>query len=103
MLEHHDATASVDQPKTVRMEQRTKPHVKAQIQLAATLLGVDETTFVTSAAYDRARAAIRDHELTVLSERDREVLLAALDSPAEPPEPLRSAMALRREQTASVE
>ena len=103
MLEHPDATAIIDQPKTVRMEQRTKPHVKAQIQLAAALLGVDETTFVTSAAYDRACAAIRDHELTVLSERDREVLLAALDSPAAPSQALRSAMTLHREQTVHAE
>lgn len=103
MLEHHDATAIVDQPKSVRMEQRTKPHVKAQIQLAAALLGMDETTFVTSAAYDRACAAIRDHERTVLSESDRDVLLAALDSPVAPTEALRGAMALRREQTAHAE
>ena len=49
MLDHNDATAGVNEPKTARMEQRTKPRVKAQIQLAAALLGVDETTFVTSA------------------------------------------------------
>jgi len=36
------------------MEQRTKPSIKAQIQQAAALLGVDETTFVTSVALERA-------------------------------------------------
>ena len=76
------------------MEQRTKPHVKAQIQLAAALLGVDETTFVTSAAYDRAREAITDHERTTLLERDRKALLDALDAPPGPTNALRQAMAL---------
>ena len=99
MLDHNDTTAGVNEPKTARMEQRTKPRVKAQIQLAAALLGVDETTFVTSAAYDRARAAIADHQRTILYDRDRKALLAALDAPAEPTAILREAMALHRTRT----
>ena len=94
MLNHRDTTAVVDEPRSARMEQRTKPHVKAQIQLAAALLGVDETTFVTAAAYDRAREAIADHQRTALFERDREELLAALDAPRGPTTALRQAMAL---------
>ena len=77
------------------MEQRTKPHVKAQIQLAAALLGVDETTFVTTAAYDRARDAIANHQRTVLYDRDREAFLAALDAPPKPTDARREALALR--------
>ena len=100
MLELRDATILIDESKSARMEQRTKPHVKAQIQLAAALLGVDETTFVTTSAYDRALEAIADHQRTVLPDRDREAVLAALDAPAEPTEALRTAMALRRESTA---
>ena len=50
MLSFHDSAATIDEPKTARMEQRTKPRVKAQIQQAAALLGIDETTFVISAA-----------------------------------------------------
>jgi len=45
MLRFQDSTAAIDEPKTARMEQRTKPSVKAQIQQAAALLGIDETTF----------------------------------------------------------
>lgn len=95
MLFWEDATADIDEPKTARMEQRTKPSVKADIQLAAALLGVDETTFVTTAAYDRAREAIADRERTIVRGRDRELLLDALANPAEPTEALREAMALR--------
>ena len=92
----HYASDLVEEPKTARMEQRTKPHVKARIQLAAALLGIDETTFVTNAAYERACATISDHERTMLRDRDRDVLLAALDAPPEPTAALREAMALHR-------
>lgn len=94
MLRFQDSTAAIDEPKTARMEQRTKPSVKAQIQQAAALLGIDETTFVTSAA--QARRTVADHERTRLSAEDREVILAALESPAEPTTALRQALALHR-------
>ena len=35
MLPFHDTTRALDEPKSARMEQRTKPHVKAAIQKAA--------------------------------------------------------------------
>ena len=55
---------------------------------------IDETTFVTSAALERARSTIAEHERTLLSAEDRAVVLAALDAPAEPTEALREAMAM---------
>ena len=94
MLNFNDRAAAIDEPKTARMEQRTKPHVKAQIQRAAALLGVDETTFVTSVALERAQATIVDHERTILSAKDRDLILAALDTPAVPTDALREAMAM---------
>lgn len=96
MLDFKDGSAAIEEPKTARMEQRTKPSVKAQIQWAAALLGVDETAFVTSAALDRARITIADHERTVLSAEDREVVLAAFDVPPEPTPAFREAVALHR-------
>ena len=100
MLDFRDWAADMEGPKTARMEQRTKPHVKAQIQQAAALLGVDETTFVTSVALERARKTIEDHERTLLSAEDRAAVLAALENPAEPTDELHKAMALRRERVA---
>jgi uncharacterized protein (DUF1778 family) len=96
MLSFRDRAAAIDEPKTARMEQRTKPSVKAQIQQAVALLGIDETTFVINAALDRAKSTIAEHEHTVLSAEDRHVLLAAFDSPAEPTNALRQAMALHK-------
>lgn len=87
-----DSTAVIDAPKTARMEQRTKAHVKADIQHAAALLGVDETTFVTSVAYERARQTIKDHQVTVLDAGDRSAFFAALDAPAAPTQPLKDAL-----------
>ena len=94
MLPFTDLTAAVDEPKTARMEQRTKPHVKTEIQQAAALLGVDETAFITNAAYDRARNVIADHARTVLQAADRDALLSALDNPSAPAEAMKQAFDL---------
>ena len=97
MLKSRDWAAEIEEPKTARMEQLTKPHVKAQIQQAAALLGVDETTFVTSVALERARETIKNYERTSMSTEARAVVLSALESPAEPTDELRDAMAQQRE------
>jgi len=89
-----DTTTAINEPKTARMEQRTKPHVKATIQQAAALLGVDETTFIASVAYERARAAIADHQSTLLSAADSAMFLAALDAPPATSEALKAAVRL---------
>lgn len=94
MLNFHNSADAIDEPKTARMEQRTTQYVKAQIQQAAALLGVDETTFVTSVALECARITIAKHERTVLTAQDRDVILAALDAPAEPTDALRQTMDL---------
>ncbi len=55
MRSFKDAKEALAEPKSARMEQRTKPHVKATIEQAAALMGVDATSFVTNAAYERAQ------------------------------------------------
>ena len=96
MLSFHDSAAAIDEPKTARMEQRTRPSVKAQIQQTAALLGIDETTFVISAALEQARRSMAEHERTIPLAEDRKVILAAFDCPAEPSDALREAMALHK-------
>jgi len=78
------------------MEQRTKPHVKVEIDHAAALLGVDETAFVTSAAYERARQVIADHQRTVLVSEDYAAFMAALDAPPAPSRALKQAVRRHR-------
>lgn len=94
MLRFSDITKAIDEPKNARMEQRTKPHVKAVIQEAAALLGVDETTFITGVAYERARETIADHQTTFLSVEDNALFLAALEAPAAPADALKRAARL---------
>ena len=95
MIDFDDAAAALDEPKIARMEQRTKPHVKAEIQTAAALMGIDETAFVTNAAYERALATIRDYERSVLTAEDRDAFLAALDAPPAPSDAMRRSFDLR--------
>lgn len=89
-----EVTKALEEPKSARMEQRTKPHVKTTIEQAAALMGVDATSFVTNAAYERARDVILAHERTVLSTEDRDAFLAALEKPAAPTDELREALDL---------
>ena len=91
MLPFDDVAASLDGPRSARMEQRTRPHVKETIEAAAAVMGVDATAFVTNAAYERARETLRSHELTVLGAADRDAFLAALENPPPPSDRLREA------------
>jgi uncharacterized protein (DUF1778 family) len=43
----------------VRMNFRTKPRIKATIQRAAALAGLDDSAFTMQAAYQAARAVIQ--------------------------------------------
>ena len=66
----------------VRMNFRTKPRIKATIQRAAALAGLDDSAFTMQAAYQAARAVISAHELTELQDIDHAAFFAALDQPA---------------------
>ena len=96
MLDFKDSAAAIEEPRTAWMAQHTNPSVKEQIQWATALLGVDESAFVISAALDRARSTIADHERTVLSAEDRALVLTAFDVPPEPTAALRETVALHR-------
>ncbi|HEX9788889.1 MAG TPA: DUF1778 domain-containing protein [Candidatus Binatia bacterium] len=103
MLSFKDLTEAVDEPKTARLEQRTKPHVKREIQVAASLLGVDETAFVMSVAYERALAVIESHERTRLTAADRDAFLAAFDEDAPLSDAMRRANELHKKLVANAD
>jgi len=54
MLHYTDATAGVAEKKSVRKEQRVKPSISATISRAAAAVGMDESAFIVSAAYEKA-------------------------------------------------
>jgi uncharacterized protein (DUF1778 family) len=66
----------------VRMNFRTKPRIKATIQTAAALAGLDDSSFTMQAAYQAARAVISAHERTELLAIDHAAFFAALDQSA---------------------
>lgn len=96
MLPFRDETGQIDERSDARMNFRTKPRIKAAIQQAAALSGVDDSAFAINAAYREALATIASHERTVLQPADLEVFFAVLDEPPAPTEALRAAFERHR-------
>ncbi len=88
VAQHHSADPhsaelhSSEERAVVRMNFRTKPRIKATIQRAAALAGLDDSAFTLQAAYEAARAVISAHERTELQALDHDAFFAALDHPA---------------------
>ncbi|MCY3877821.1 MAG: DUF1778 domain-containing protein [Rhodobacteraceae bacterium] len=97
MLMFEDSTAAIDEPKNERLEARTQRSVKQTIRRAATICGVELTSFVVSAAYRAAQEAIEAQKITMLNrDADQAVFFSALENPPQPNERLRKAFALRK-------
>ncbi len=91
-MRSYENTAQVlDERSSERMSFRAKPRVKAAIQQAAILSGLDDSVFTMSAAYKAAQDVIRAHETTVLSPADHAAFFDALDNPPPPTDRLREA------------
>ncbi len=84
MLNLSEPKVSSSEKSTDSIEMRVKPSVKSHIVKAAELMGIPLTTFVRASAAREAERVLRQHQTTVLSERDQRALLAALDSPPPP-------------------
>ena len=91
MLGFEDKAKEVEERSTERMNFRTKPHIKAAIQRAAALTGVDDSVFTMNAAYRSALETIAAHERTTLEPVDHAAFFSALDHPPAPTEKLRAA------------
>ncbi len=81
MLNFGDVEAPSREKATDHIEMRVKPSDKERISRAAELSGVKLATFVRASAAREAERVLREHQTTVLSERDRRMLLEALDNP----------------------
>lgn len=89
-------TTAIDERKSARLEARTQPSVKDMISHAATLSGVEVSTFVVSAAFKAAIETIEAHKVTTLeSEASRAAFFDALENPPGPNKRLLEAFALR--------
>ena len=92
MLDFSDVETSSNEKATGHIEMRVRPSDKERISRAAELSGVKLATFVRTVAAREAERVLREHQTTVLSERDRRMLLEALDNPPPPTPAARDAV-----------
>jgi hypothetical protein len=60
------AIEAIEEPRTARMDQLTKPSVKASIEVAADLMGIEASAFVVMSAYARAQELLSSRQQTLL-------------------------------------
>jgi uncharacterized protein (DUF1778 family) len=77
--------------KTARLEARLTDEQKELLQHAADLTGRSLTEFVVSSAQEVAARTVREHEVLMLSGRDRQVFVDALLRPSPPGKRLKTA------------
>lgn len=80
MIQVQDFTAHVSERKTARKELKLKPTVDAQIKRAASMVGMDVSTFISSAAYKKAQDVEQSQFVTVLDEARFDAFAAAVDA-----------------------
>jgi len=81
-----------------RLNFRLPREHKRLIERAASSLGQSVTEFAVSNLVRDARRALREEEVTVLSDRDRDLFLSLLESPPKPNEALKRAAKRYRRQ-----
>lgn len=79
------------QKNDARLDFRLNRQMKELIDRAASLTGQSVSDFAISTLVEKARRIIQENGTTVLSDRDRDIFLAMLDSDARPNEALKRA------------
>jgi uncharacterized protein (DUF1778 family) len=77
--------------KIERIEARLNPDQRRRIEYAARLRGTSISDFIITSADDAAARTIQQHEVWVLTDRDREVFVEALLHPPAPSARMRAA------------
>ena len=75
-----------------RLHFRLPPEVKEVVERAAVASGLTVTDFAINALRDSAQEVLERQESRTLLDRDRDLFLALLDSPAKPNAALRDAV-----------
>ena len=78
--------------KVERIEARLNPEQKRRIQYAANLKGTSISDFIISSADAAAVTAIEQHNVWVLTGKDREAVVEALLKPREPSARMKAAV-----------
>lgn len=77
--------------KEERVEFRTSHQERMQFEMAATYLGMNLSAFLRMAALERSAEIVKENHILVLSDKDRDTFLAALENPPEPNKNLKKA------------
>lgn len=80
-----------ERAKSERLETRVTKEQKELFQRAADIQGRSLTDFVISSVAEAAKQAVQEHDIVILSARDRAVFVEALLNPPEPSNKLRAA------------
>lgn len=84
---------SEEREPSARLSCRISPAIKRRAEEAASLLGQSITDFTEAALSEKAQTVFEQHERIVLSARDFERFVAAIQAEPEPPSPqLRAAV-----------
>ena len=78
MIQFEDTTASATEKKSARKELRMKPGVAAKIKDVALMVGMDESTFITSAAYQKAQEIEQSQFISILPQDQFDAFSAAV-------------------------
>lgn len=84
-----------------RVEFRTSHRERVQFEMAATYLGMNLSAFLRLAALEKSAEIVKDSNTLVLSDRDRDIFLAALENPPEPNKNLKKAFSEYRKTNAA--
>jgi uncharacterized protein (DUF1778 family) len=77
-----------------RMEFKTTPDMKKLLNKAATLAGLDLTSFVLGTAIEKARKVLDEHANITLTLQGQEALVKLISTPAKPTPAMKKLMAL---------
>ena len=80
------------QHKEERVEFRTTHTEREKFETAATYLGVNLSAFLRMAALSQAAEVLKSNRTLTLSDRDRDIFLAALENPPKANEHLKKAI-----------
>lgn len=83
-----------------RVEFRTSDSERKQFEEAASLLGMNLSSYLRKIALEYSLEILKKHDSIILSNKDRDAFLSALDNPPEPSKELKKAY---REYKRSVE
>lgn len=67
--------------KQQRIDLRTTSKIKSTLERAAELTGSSLTTFMVEASYEKAKHLIKESEIIILSDRERDRFLSLLENP----------------------